>query len=143
MYLTAEIQARDPKRAELAAAFEAFRASGKTIITLPGPGEARSTGADYRGAPQRLPLGEQTQHIHRQRAQDKANWEIRQAMIEANGEQVREEASKGACVPSIAMTLKLTRAEVRTIGSALGIAFSSSKRKKVTGMTATTHGGRR
>ena len=130
MYFTAEIQAREPERAKLAAAEAQFLAAGNQVHHLPGPGEPREAGVDRSGVPQCLPAGEQTQHIHRQRSLDRANWQTRQAMIEANGERVREEASKGAGVAAIALAIKLTRADVRAIAAALGIAIPSSKRKQ-------------
>lgn len=130
MYLTAEIQARDHLRAELDAKRSAFLRQGGVEHRLPGPGEPRATDANRLGAPQHLPVGEQTQHIHRRKALDKANWQVRQAMIDTNGERVREEASKGAGVAAIALALKLTRADVRTIATAIGVAIGG-KRKKV------------
>lgn len=130
MYLTAEIQARDHLRAELDAKRSAFLRQGGVEHRLPGPGEPRTTDANHLGVPKHLPTGEQTQHIHRRKALDKANWQVRQAMIDANGDRLREEASKGAGVAAIALALKLTRADVRTIAAALGVTLSSSKRKQ-------------
>ena len=87
MNFTADIQARAPERARLAAAYEAFVAAGKQVHRLPGPGEQRPAGVNHLGAPVYLPAGEQTQHMHRQprgrqKALDQASWENRQALID-------------------------------------------------------------
>jgi hypothetical protein len=136
MYLTADIQARDPERARLAAAFEEFVAAGKTVHRLPGPGEPRAAGVNHHGAPVFLPLREQNQHIHRQprgrqKAIDMVSWENRQALIERYRERILEAHAQGMSEATISTAQRLTRAQVRMIASAIGVTLRQrAKRKK-------------
>lgn len=140
MHLTADIQAREPERARLAAAFEEFVAAGKTVHSLPGPGEQRAAGVNHYGAPVLLPLREQNQHIHRQprsrqKALDQANWESRQALIERYRERILEAHAKGMSEASISTAQHITRAQVRMIASALGITLRQRAMRKKAELT--------
>lgn len=135
MYFTAEIQAREPERARLAAAFDSFVAAGKQVHHLPGPGEQRAAGVDHRGVPQYLPAGEQTQHIHREprhrmRALDKVSWENREALIERYRERVLEGHAQGLSEASISTALHITRAQVRIVASAAGVTLRQRAARK-------------
>lgn len=137
MYLTADIQAREPERARLAAAFDSFVAAGKQVHHLPGPGEHSTACINHPGAPATLPPGEQNQHMHRQprnrqKALDQANWEGRQALIERYRERILDAAARDFSEAGAAMELRISRAQVRMIATAVGVTLRMrAKRKKV------------
>lgn len=136
MYLTADIQAREPERARLAAAFASFVAAGKQVHHLPGPGEHSAACINHPGAPSTLPPGEQNQHMHRQprnrqKALDQANWEGRQALIERYRERILDAAARDFSEAGAAMELRISRAQVRMIATAVGVTLRMrAKRKK-------------
>lgn len=134
MNLHADIQARAAERARLDAATAAFLAAGKTIISLPGPGEHRAAGVNHTVATVYLPAGEQTQHMHRQRrsrqkALDKGSWENRQALINRYGERIKQAVEGGCSERGAAMFLRITRAQARMVAAAVGVTLPARARR--------------